>query len=157
MSYGIVQINGKTYAEREQSFPLEVGVSTAFQVQKISLQLPGTADFWLKSLTRDSLAGISTIPPGPSGPSVPRRFKFRLGNTDGATWYQAGGIGGTTDRVIDTLLFGNAQFPFVLCPYIYYSSSASIQTETEDLAGPALVPYTIYFNFRGSYLVPTQA
>lgn len=157
MSYSVVQINGKTYAQREQSFPLEVGVATAGQFIKTSVQLPGTADFWLKILMRDSLAGIASIPPGPVGPSVPRRFRFRLGNTDGATWYQAGGVGGNTDRVIDTLLFGNAQFPFVLCPYIYYSSSASILIEIEDLAGAALVPYTIFFSFRGAYLVPTQA
>jgi hypothetical protein len=144
MSYGTVQIGGKTYIEREQSFPLEQTVTVSLSVTKVTMTLPGTADFWLKALTRETLvAGVSTA----------RRFKFRLGNSDGSTWYQSGGAGGTTDRVIDTLLFGSGQFPFVVNPYIYYSASGSIPMEIEDLS--SAVPYTIYFSFRGSYLIPT--
>lgn len=145
MNYGMVQIGNKTFAEREQTFPLEVTVTVGLSVIKANVQLPGTADFWLKSLTRETVA---------AGASAARRFRFRLGNTDGATWYQAGGVGGNTDRVIDTLMFGNGQFPFVVCPYIYYSASASILTEIEDIGGGGLVPYTIFFAFRGSYLIP---
>jgi hypothetical protein len=145
MSYGTVQIDGKTYIEREQSFPLEVAVTVNLSVQKVSLVLPGTANFWLKCLTRETIVG---------GASAARRFKFRLGNSDGSTWYQSGGNGGTTDRVIDTLLFGSGQFPFVLCPYIFYGSSSSIPMEIEDISNNQ--PYTIFFNFRGSYLIPAQ-
>ena len=113
MSYGMVQINGRNYIEREQSFPLEVVVSVNLGVTKGSLVLPGTADFWLKTLTRETTvvnAGVEA--------SAARRFAFRLGNSDGATWYQSGGNGGTTDRVIDTLLFGSGQFPFVLSVWV---------------------------------------
>ena len=143
-AYGTVQIGGKTYIEREQSFPLEVSVTVNLGLTKGSLVLPGTADFWLKALTRETVV---------AGASTARRFKFRLGNSDGSTWYQSGGAGGTTDRVIDTLLFGSGQFPFVLNPYIYYGASSSIQYEIEDISNNQ--PYTIYFNFRGSYLIPT--
>jgi hypothetical protein len=145
--YGTVTINGKQYIEREQSFPLEVPVTVGLSLQRISLVLPGTAEFWLKALTRETIA---------AGVSAARRFRFRFGNSDGNTWYQSGGSGGTTDRVIDTLLFGSGQFPFIVCPYIYYAASGSIPMEIEDLAGAALVPYTIFFNFRGSYLLPAS-
>ena len=50
-AYGTVTIGGNTYVEREQTFPLIVTVSNANQIRG-SLVLPGTADFWLKSLTR---------------------------------------------------------------------------------------------------------
>ena len=143
-SYGTVQIGGQTYIEREQIFPLEVTVSVALSVQKVTLALPGTADFWLKALTRETVV---------NGTSTAKRFRFRLGNSDGGTWYQTGGIGGTTDRVLDTLLFGSGQFPFVVCPYIYYTASGSLMTEIEDVSNS--VPYTIFFAFRGSYLIPT--
>jgi hypothetical protein len=145
MAYGTVQINGRNYIEREQTFPLEVPVTVNLGVQKITLALPGTAEFWLKSLTRETVV---------AGASAARRFKFRLGNSDGNTWYQSGGNGGTTDRVIDTLLFGSGQFPFVLNPYIYYAASGSINMEIEDVSNNQ--PYTIFFAFRGSYLLPTS-
>jgi hypothetical protein len=144
MGYGTVQINGKTYAEREQTFVVDVPVVVNLSVQRLSLALPGNADFLLKSLTRETVV---------AGASAARRFKFRLGNSDGGTWYSSGGNGGLIDRVIDTLCFGSGQFPFVLCPYIFYSASASIQYEVEDFSSNQ--PYTICFAFRGSYLYPT--
>jgi hypothetical protein len=144
MGYGTVTIGGKQYIEREQTFPYELAVTVNLSVTKVSLTLPGTADFWLKALTRETVV---------NGASAARRFKFKLGNSDGSTWYQSGGAGGTTDRVIDTLLFGSGQFPFVLNPYIYYGSSSSIQMEIEDISNNQ--PYTIYMAFRGSYLLPT--
>lgn len=144
-SYGTVQINGKTYLQREQTFPLEVGITVAGQLVKTSVVLPGQGDFWLKALTRETVVG---------GASSAKRFRFRLGNSDGATWYQSGGTGGTTDRVLDTLLFGSGQFPFVLNPYIWYSSNGSIQMEIEDVS--TAPPYTIFFGFRGAYMIPVQ-
>jgi hypothetical protein len=146
LAYGTVQIGNQTFIEREQSFPLEVSITTVGQVVKQSLNLPGTADFWLKALMRETTEG---------GVSTARRFKFRFGNSDGSTWYQSGGTGNTTDRVIDTLIFGSGQFPFVLNPYIYYSASASIMYEIEDISGVD-TDYTIYFSFRGSYLIPVS-
>jgi hypothetical protein len=144
-SYGTVTIGGTTYIEREQTFPLIVNVTANLSIQKVTLVLPGTADFWLKTLTRETVV---------SGASAARRFSFRLGNSDGGTWYQSGGVGGTTDRVIDTLLFGSGQFPFVLNPYIYYGASGTIPMEIEDISNNQ--PYSIYFAFRGSYLIPTS-
>jgi hypothetical protein len=143
--YGTVTINGKTYVEREQTFPLSVSVTVALSVQRITLQMPGTADFWLKTLTRDTtVAGASTA----------RRFKFRFGNSDGSTWYQSAGNGGTNDRVIDTCLFGTGQFPKVLNPYVFYSASGSMMMEIEDIANAT--DYVINFAFGGSYLLPVS-
>jgi hypothetical protein len=144
-AYGTVQIGGKTYIEREQNFPLIVQVTVNLSIQRATLPLPGTADFWLKTLTRETVV---------AGASAARRFAFKLGNSDGSTWYSSAGLGGNTDRVLDTLMFGSGQFPFVLNPYIYYSASASIPMEVEDISNS--VPYTIYFNFRGSFLIPTS-
>lgn len=142
--YGTVSIGGKTYIEREQTFPLVYTVSVALSTNRVTLVLPGTADFWLKTLTRETIV---------AGASTARRFAFRLGNSDGSTWYQSGGTGGTTDNVIDTLLFGSGQFPFVLNPYIYYGASSTIPMYIQDISNA--VPYDIYFAFRGSYIIPT--
>ncbi len=146
MSYGLVEIGGKKYTERTQEFPEEVTVTVNNQVlTNQRIVLPGVANFLLKALERETVV---------AGASAARRFKFRLGNTDGGLWYMAGGSGGSTDRVLDTLTFGNAQFPKVLIPALFYSASASILFEIEDVS--ANVPYTIYFNFVGAYLIPLE-
>src|ERR1019366_8336829 len=145
-AYGTVNIGGKTFIERDQNFPLEVSVTVNLSVQKIVLVLPGTADFWLKCLMRKTVV---------DGALAVRLFKFKLGNSDGNTWYACGGNGGTTDRVLDPLFFGDGQFPFVINPFIYYGASSSINMEIEDVSNNQ--PYTIYFDFRGSYLIPTSS
>lgn len=144
MSYGTVEIGGKTYIEREQSFPLVVTTAGDTVLVNSSLVLPGVADFWLKCLTRETTV---------NGVSTAERFLFRLGNSDGATWYMSGGNGGTTDLVIDTLCFGSGQFPFVLNPYIYYNANGAIKIQYQPLTA---VVYNIYFSFRGSYLIPVS-
>lgn len=144
-SYGVVTINGKQYMEREQTFPFQYNLAPGNNngvVNQANLVLPGTANFWLKSLTREIIQ---------NGASASKRFLFRLGNSDGSTWYQSAGNGGTTDSVIDTLLFGNGQFPFVLNPYIFYTANSSIKMMITDIANDT---YSIYFAFRGSYLLP---
>jgi hypothetical protein len=143
--YGLVNINGQNYVERSQDFPLEVTVSTNLGITTGSLVLPGVANFWLKALTRDVIV---------AGASSARRFRFRLFNSDGSTWYSAAGVGGTTNRVIDSCYFGNGQFPRVLIPHIFFSSSASIGWEVEDVSNNQ--PYTIFISFVGSYLIPTS-
>ncbi len=145
MAYGTVVIGGKTYIEREQSFPLVINSGASTNVIRGSLILPGTADFWLKTTTRETVLHST-------GVSTAFRFLFRLGNSDGSTWYQSGGNGGTTDLVIDTLLFGSGQFPFVINPYIFYGASSSIMYNIQPLTTDN---YDIYFSFRGSYLIPT--
>lgn len=146
MQYGQITIDGQSFIERAQIFPQDLNVTTNHQIltaQRVSL--PGVANFLLKGLTRDTTV---------NGISTPRRFKFRLGNSDGTTWYFAGGIGGTTERVVDTLCFGTAEFPYVLIPPITYSAGANINFEVEDVSG--LAPYVISFAFHGSYLIPVQ-
>ena len=86
------------------------------------------------------------------GISIRRPFKFRLGNSDGALWYFQGGVGGTTDRVLDSNCFGTAQFPYPIYPFIPYGANATINYEFEDVANQG--PYTAYLAFHGSYLIP---
>ncbi len=146
MATGRVTINGKEYIERVQVFPVEIQVTVGLSVQtQLRVSMPGVANFLLKGLTRETMAA--------NVPAV-RRFRFRFGNSDGMTWYTAGGIGGTTDRVLDSLIFGTGQFPYVLTPSIFYSANASFIFEVEDLAGAAGVPYTIFMALHGSYLLP---
>src|SRR3954466_11733878 len=107
-NFGTIQINGKNYVERLQVFPFEINITTNLQVLTSQrVVLPGVADFLLKGLTRETVV---------SGAPAVRRLKFKLGNTDGAVWYTAGGVGGTTDRVLDPLIFGNGQFPYPVIP-----------------------------------------
>lgn len=145
-SYGTVEIGGKTYIERYQEFTQKVSITTNLQRYNTPIVLPGTADFWLKALKRAVIknAALSTACP----------FTFRLGNSDGSTWYSSGGSGGTTDEVLDSLLFGSAQFPKVINPYIYYGASSNININLTDLSSQA--PYDIYFAFEGSFLIPTS-
>ena len=142
---GQVVIDGKTYTKRHQVIPLELMVNQNGGVFLPSLTLPGIAMFMLRGLTRDVLAG--------NVPVANRRFRFRLGNSDGGIWYTTGGVGGTTDRVIDSLIFGNGQFPYVLDPFILFSVSATLKLEVEDLSQNQ--PYTIFFGFQGAWLLPT--
>ena len=142
MQYGVVTIDGQQYIERAQIFPAVVNVANPLQVltgQRVTL--PGVANFLLKGLTREVTA---------NGGSQNLRFRFRLGNSDGTTWYFAGGIGATSDRVC----FGSGQFPFPLIPPIPYSAGANIMYEVEDLSG--VTPYVINLAFIGSYLIPVQ-
>lgn len=143
-SSGQVTINGKTYTKRHQVIPLEVTVNVNGGLFTGSLTLPGIAMFMLRGLTRTVLAG--------SVPVNTRPFRFRFGNTDGGVWYTTGGIGGTTDRVIDSLLFGSGQFPYVLDPFILYSVSGGFKYEIEDLSNNQ--PYVVYLGLQGCWLLP---
>lgn len=145
--YGVVTIDNQQYIERAQIFPADINITVNYQVltqQRVTL--PGVANFLLKGLTRET-----TI----NGISQPIRFKFRLGNSDGTTWYVAGGLGATSDRVVDTLIFGTGQFPYAVIPPIPYSAGANIMFEIEDLSGNA--PYVINLAFHGSYLIPVAS
>lgn len=144
VAYGTVQIGGKTYIQREQDFPLKVTTAGNQNLVNTTLVLPGTADFWLKALEREVIQ---------AGASAAFRFLFRLGNSDGSTWYQSGGVGGSTDLVVDTLIFGNGQFPYVLDPYIFYGASGAIKIQFQPLTNDV---YDIHFMFRGAYLIPTS-
>lgn len=142
--YGIVEIEGQQYIERPQYFAEDVDITVNNQLllnQRVNL--PGIAGFLLKGLAREIVTG---------GAAVARPFRFRFGNTDGGIWYASAGIGGANDRIVDTCIFGNGQFPFPIVPHVFYGKNANINYEVEDIS--ANVPYTIHLTFIGSYLIP---
>jgi hypothetical protein len=142
--YGVVSIDGKQYLERWQVMPFELSVTVGLSsTGPIKVPLPGVYDFRLKGLTRAVLA---------AGALVSRPFRCRIGNTDGAIWYSQGGLGGATDKVLDSNMFGNGQFPYPIIPALYYGKNASIMLDIDDLSNS--VPYTIVFAFHGAYLIP---
>lgn len=151
--YGQVTIDGKQYTERMQSFPIQVAISANLQIlTNQTFTFPGVANFLLKQLTRKVYANIAGVITDVTG-TYP--FKFKWGNSDGNTWYTAAGINSVTDRVIDSCVFGTAQFPAVPIPYVFYSSGASFRYEVEDVSNIAATnPYTIYIGLIGSYLIP---
>lgn len=138
-----ITLGNRTYVTRFQAFPFEQQITVAGQtLLNQRLVLPGIAPFYLQALTRVTIVG---------GASADRRFKFRFGNTDGGLWYAQAGVGGTNDRIMDTLIFGTGQFPKVLVPGILYQPSASIMMEIEDIS--LNVPYTISMSLEGCYLL----
>ena len=145
--FGTITVNGKNYIKRPQIFPF---VKAAFSSNGTAvdtssrLVLPGIYDFMLFYLTRDTIV---------SGASTVRRFLFRFGNSDGAVWYQQAGNGGTQDRVLDNLIFGNAQFPYALPAPIVYGASSNIMMEFQDISNQGGT-YDIQLAFHGVYLVP---
>ena len=146
--FGTIQINGKTYIKRPQEYPfvrLAMASNGAIDTST-RLTLPGIADFMLTYLKRDTLV---------AGVSAARRFLFRYGNSDGNLWYTFGGIGGTTDRVLDNLIFGNGQFPYALPAPIIFSASANIMMEFQDISNLGGT-YDIYLAFGGVSLIPAS-
>jgi hypothetical protein len=145
--YGVVTIDNQQYIERAQVFTSVINIDTNLQIltqQRVTM--PGVANFLLKGLTRE----VTT-----NGLSSNQRFLFRLGNSDGGTWYISGGIGASSDRVVDSAVFGTGQFPYVLVPPITFSAGANIIFEIEDISGQA--PYVINLGFHGSYLIPVAS
>ena len=131
--YGVVEIDGNQYLERWQIIPFQQLINVNNQVVQANVPLPGVYDFRLKALTRDIL-NVSNV-----SDLVDYRFRCRIGNTDGDIRYSQGGLGSTTDRVLDTLMFGTGQFPYPVVPPIFYGKNASIILELEDLTGAARI------------------
>jgi hypothetical protein len=149
--YGVVSVNGVQYLERWQVLPFQQNVITNAQViAPIKIPLPGVYDFVLKGITRAIIVTATGVDVTSSV-----RFMVKFGNTDGAIWYSQGGNGGTTDRVVDSLICGNGQFPYPVLPALYYGKNAAINLEIQDISLTATAaPYTINFAFHGSYLIP---
>ena len=144
MSQGTVTINGVEYQERYQMFPAQFTVAVGLSLtQNLSLNFPGIAGFLLKGLTRTVIA---------AGVVAANPFAFRFSNSDGSVNYIGGGINAVNDRVVDSLIFGSGQFPKILIPHIYFTPTGTLQYEIQDLSN--VVPYTIYFGFEGSLLLP---
>jgi len=147
MSYGRVEINGKWYLEKFHVYPLTLTLLNNQILTNQRVVMQGDADFWLKYLARDW-----TVPGAGTG------FKFRLYNSDGTNYTQAPNapanaapFAGTTDRVRDSLLFGNGALPFPVIPHILFSKTGAISFDIEDLASGG---QTIDFAFIGSLLFP---
>ena len=135
--YGIVEYNGKRYFEKFHVYPATVAL-TALQVlnnQRVVMQ--GEADFLLKD--------IRAYSPDTDGLNS---FEIRLGNSDG-TWFSSAGVGGANDRVLGSLLCGDAQFPGLVIPYILYSRTGAITFDIAELSNAA---YSIAFAFVGSLI-----
>lgn len=145
--FGVITLDGVQYIERPQLFAMDVEITEPYQVlTNQRLTFLGVSDFLLKGLKRD------IIYQGRSTAQV--RFRFRMGNMEGSTWYFSGGLGIVNDRVFDQLCFGNAQFPYPVIPPIPFHASDNLTFEVEDATG--IVPYTICMAFEGSYLIPVQ-
>lgn len=148
--YGVVTLDGQQYVERFQLFVADVTVSQPKQVfTNQRLTLPGIANFLLKGLCRDI-----TQPGLPD--SQDEAFRFRLYNSEGTTWYFAGGLGVFDDRVFDNLCFGSGQFPYMLVPPVPVHASGSLIYELEDMGFRSIgdYPYIVHLGFVGAYLIP---
>lgn len=144
--FGMIEVNGKKYIERQITFNTTVSVTVAGQqILNQSLVLPGVADFLLKSRVR---AVVNA-----AGAQAYNLFRYREGNTDGGVWYMSAGTGNTNDRILDPLVFGTGAFPFPVVPGVFFNKSASIMYDIEDVS--LTVPYTIHLGWIGSYLIPT--
>lgn len=144
--FGMIEINGKKYIERQQTFQATISVTVAGQLLlNQSLVLPGVADFLLKSRVCSIVNNAGT--------QAFNLFRYREGNTDGGVWYMSAGTGNTNDRVLSPLVFGTGAFPFPVVPGVFFNKSASIMYDIEDVS--TVVPYTIYIAWIGSYLIPT--
>lgn len=132
--YGRVQLGGKNYIERFWTYTSIVTL-TANQQGIFRIVLDGEADWLMKLATRSSTGG----------------FRIRLGTSESGIWFSGAGIvqGGGNDRVLDSLMFGNGQFPFPIVPHIYYPRSASVIMDLQDTSGAG---NTIEFAFHGSKL-----
>ena len=146
-SFGQVEINGVVYNTRPRYFTYPQAVTALATYAPAQLTLPGEAPFLLQALTRSTINGSGTDVTNAT------RFLFKLGNTDGAIWYNTAGNGGTVDRLVDSLMFGNGQFPHILPVPIFYSASASIRFEIQDLSN---TNYNLYIGFQGVLLLPAN-
>lgn len=146
-TFGVITLDGVQYIERPQVFPYEVQITQPGQViTNLRLTMPGISNFLLKGLGRDCIA---------NGVSIDRRFRMRMLNSEGSTWFFSSGLGIFNDRVVDPLIFGSAQFPFPIIPPVPVSASSSLFLEFEDMNLPGgTVPYLICLAFYGAYIVP---
>ena len=96
--FGVIEIDGVKYIERVQIFPAQQLVNADDQIiANQRVVLPGVAPFLLKGLTRNIIAaGVDQ--------TAAFRFRFKFGNTDGGIFYSQAGVGGVSDRVVDTLI-----------------------------------------------------
>jgi hypothetical protein len=92
--------------------------------------------------------------------SLDRRFLFKAQSQEGSAWFFSSGLGVFDDRVVDTMCFGNGQFPYPVIPPLPIAANGSLMIEVVDMnlphTNPDYYPYTIYFGFHGTYLIAAQ-
>ena len=158
---GIIQIGGTNYVERVQVFPVwlqNVASNALLTGQRIAI--PGQYMFRLKALSRDVITYAGGTSGNGIGSRASRPFMFRLGGSNDSSWFYGGAVpintsGTMTDRVLDTNVFGNGQFPFPLAPSIVYPAGSQISFEVQDVSGNG--NYDIHFGFIGAYLLPVDS
>lgn len=139
-----IEIQGIMYIPRVVDIPANVSVTVANSLQQnLRVILPNVGKVMVNGLTREVLDA--------SGAPVTRRFKFKWGMTDGGVQFTAAGVGIANDRVVDSLMFGNGQFPRAVIPAPIFEPGSTIAYEVEDISGT--VPYTIHFNFVCMFLI----
>ena len=133
--YGRLNIGGKNYIERFWTYT-NITTLTANQTVNAKIVMDGEADFLWKLNTRSSDGA----------------FRIRFGISDSGIWFSSAGVvqGGGNDRVLDSLIFGNGQFPFPVVPHIWIPRSGSLIMDLQDISGNTNV---IEFAFHGSKLV----
>lgn len=133
--YGRIKFGGKNYIERFWTYT-NITTLTANGTALNRVVMDGEAHFLLKLLTRQSTGG----------------FRMRLGTSEGGTWFSGAGVvtGGGNDRVLDTLIFGDGQFPFPVVPHIFFPKSAALIMDLQDVSGNT---NTLEFAFHGSKLI----
>ena len=122
LPWGAITLDGRVYMEQPQIYVFDQQIDFPYEIlDSLRMSLPGVADFLLKGLTRDV-----TLPGRPGG-SVDQGFRFRLWNAEGNPWYFGGGLGVFSERVIDTMCFGTAQFPYPLIPPVRYPATGDMR------------------------------
>ena len=132
------QIGDNIYQPTSQDIIEKVTVAAGIGVvTKGLITLPGVAPFLLTAL------GKATV--DAAGADVNYRFATRIGTSDNNQWFSSGGAGGSTDRIIDTLYFGNAQFPREFVQPIVFGQSGNIRYEIENLQANAFFLHMVFY------------
>lgn len=134
--WGNITYRGQQFSERMHIYPLNNIVIGAGAVLQARLVIESDYDWVLKLLTR----------------ATTNRFFCRLGFSEGAIWVSSTGVNVAVpnDRVLDTLMFGDAQFPFPVVPWVFIPKGGAIILDLQDAGAGS----TTNFAFHGSKLIP---
>ena len=146
LKQGLVAIDGQNFIPEVQVYTSQQSITSNGQLLYARVTLYPQNPFLLKAITRVVLNSTGTG-------TADRRFKFRLGNSDGNVYYIQAGVGDTTgDRILDTNIFGNSgAFPYVFSTPIYFCPGNAILYEIEDVSNNA--PYQVALGFHGEVLI----
>lgn len=135
-----VQIGNKIYNSRPLSYPVPPIVVTGSGIVTVQLSLPGRASYVMENITRASIAAGVDV-------TAARRFLINWLNSDNNLYYQAAGVGQTSNMVVDSTVFGTPSFPKPIGDGVLLTSTATLTFNVQDLS--LVVPYTIYLTVDG--------